>query len=112
MKNPELAALWSSLRTLLEKYEADMVIVKDEPGYYSLATSTGRSFISLVVQKKHVGIYSMPLYEDPSLAGELEYARIGKSCLGFTDESEPKMTMITDYFQRCFMHYVYNGVIR
>lgn len=54
----------------------------------------------------------MPLYEDPSLAGELEYARIGKSCLGFTDESEPKMTMITDYFQRCFMHYVYNGVIR
>ena len=89
-----------------------MVIVKDEPGYYRLATRTGRPFISLVVQKKHVGIYSMPLYEDSSLAGELEYARIGKSCLGFTDEVEPKLEMVKDYFQRCFMHNVYNGVIR
>jgi hypothetical protein len=112
VKNPELVPLWSSLRTLLEKFEADMVIVKDEPGYYSLATSTGRPFVSLVVQKKHVGIYSMPLYEDPSLAGELEYARIGKSCLGFTAEGEAKLGVVRDYFQRCFMHYVYNGVIR
>ncbi len=54
----------------------------------------------------------MPLYEDPSLAGELEYARIGKSCLGFTAEGEAKLGGVRDYFQRCFMHYVYNGVIR
>ena len=112
VKNPELLPLWSSIRALLVGYEAEMLVVRDEPGYFSLKTETGRPFVSLVIQKKHVGLYSMPLYENDSLAEELESARIGKSCLGFVEEDDVMLDLIESFLQRSFMHYVYNGLIR
>lgn len=112
VKNPELLPLWSSIRALFVGYEAEMEVVRDEPGYYRLKTESGRPFVSLVIQKKHVGLYSMPLYENEILAEELETAKIGKSCLGFVEEDDLILNLIESFIQRCFMHYVYNGVIR
>jgi len=83
-----------------------MRVTIDEDGYYRLYTPTRRPFIAVVIQKKHVGIYSMPLYEVPHLAGVLGERRIGKSCIGFCTDDDPLLAEVPAYFERCFHHCV------
>ena len=88
-----------------------MLKVKDEDGYHRLRTLSGRPFSAVVVQKKHVGLYAIALYEDPALAGPLEAALIGKSCMGFRDENDPLLCEIPAYLERCLEYHVSTGEI-
>lgn len=109
MKNPALAYLWRHIVDLCKPYEKIMLKVKDEDGYHRLLTPSGRPFSAVAVQKKHVGLYMIALYEDSTLAGPLEVARIGKSCLGFRDENDPLLGEIPAYLERCLEHHVSRG---
>ena len=86
-----------------------MIKVKDEDGYHRLRTPSGRPFSAVAVQKKHVGLYMMALYEDSKLAGPLEVARIGKTCMGFRDEKDSILDEIPAYLERCLEHHVSRG---
>ena len=96
---------------MLQKYEPFMRVTIDEHGYYRLYTPTRRPFIAVAIQKKHVGIYSMPLYEVPHLAGALGNLRIGKSCIGFRTEDDPLLVEVPAYFERCFQHCLINDQV-
>jgi hypothetical protein len=109
MKNPALAYLWQQIVDMCKPYEKIMLKVKDEDGYHRLRTLSGRPFSAVAVQKKHVGLYMMALYEDSTLAGPLEGARIGKSCMGFRDENNPLLCEIPAYLERCLEHHVSRG---
>ncbi len=56
---------------MLVKYEPFLRVVKDEDGYYRLYTPTSRPFMGICVQRKHVGVYVMPIFENNSLIGDL-----------------------------------------
>ena len=82
MKNPELAVLWARLTEGLTKFAPLLVMVKDEPGYHryetpkrpptdGLKSLPQRPFAATVVQKKHVGLYMMTLYEDPAIMNDM-----------------------------------------
>jgi len=86
-----------------------MLKVKDEDGYHRLRTPSGRPFSAVAVQKTHVGLYMIALYEDSTLAGPLEGARIGKSCLGFRDENDSLLGEIPAYLERCLEHHASRG---
>jgi hypothetical protein len=109
MKNPALAYLWQHIVVLCKPYEKIMLKVKDEGGYHRLRTPSGRPFSAVAVQKKHVGLYMMALCDDSTLAGQLEAARIGKSCLSFRDENNPLLGEIPAYLERCLDHHVSRG---
>jgi len=102
VKNTALAFLWDQLRTMLAEYESAMVVTIDEPGYYRLYTPTKRPFMAVAIQKKHVGIYCMPLYEDNSLAGTLLPLKHGKGVIRFKSEHDPLLSEVPAFMKRCF----------
>ena len=71
MKNAELAVLFFKLKDMLAKYESFLRVVKDEEGYYRLYTPTRRPFMGICVQRKHVGVYVMPIFENANLNNDL-----------------------------------------
>ena len=104
MKNAELAVLFFRLRDMLSKYESFLRIVKDEDGYYRLYTPTRRPFMGICVQRKHVGVYVMPICENEFLVGELSEKQIGKGTLGFTRDDDPFLEKMPSFIERCFQH--------
>ena len=88
-----------------------MGVTIDEEGYYRLYTPNRRPFIAVAIQKKHVGIYSMPLFDNPSLIGKLSECIIAKTCIGFRTDDVPLLGEVPAYFQRCFQHCVFNDQV-
>ena len=39
-----------------------LTIITDEPGDWRVETTTGRPFLTLRIQKSHVGLYLLPMY--------------------------------------------------
>tara|TARA_B100001758_G_C17953277_1_gene374490 strand:- start:28 stop:372 length:345 start_codon:yes stop_codon:yes gene_type:complete len=104
MKNTELAVLFFRLKDMLVKYEPFLRVVKDEDGYYRLYTPTSRPFMGICVQRKHVGVYVMPIFENNSLIGDLSQRRIGKGTLGFSRDDDPLIYSMPSFIERCFQH--------
>ena len=104
MKNADLAVLFFRLRDMLSEYEPFLRIVKDEDGYYRLYTPTLRPFMGICVQRRHVGIYVMPIYENPSLIGNLKSKLIGKATLSFVQDNDPLIDEFPAFIQRCFQY--------
>jgi len=104
MKNTELAVLFFRLKEMLVKYEPFLRVVKDEDGYYRLYTPTSRPFMGICVQRKHVGVYVMPIFENSSLIGDLSQRRIGKGTLGFNRDDDPLIDSMPSFIERCFQH--------
>ncbi len=104
VKNPELAPLWSILRGMIAIYEPNMVLDRDEPGYYRLIRQNGRPFAMAVVQKKHVGLYLISLHENKDLFESLNpilRARTNGKCLRFKDEDDFALNSIPALLQAC-----------
>ncbi len=111
MKNVALAVLFFRLREMLAKYEPFMRVVKDEEGYYRLYTPTRRPFMGICVQRKHVGIYVMPIFEDPALVGALFEKQIGKGTFGFSRDDDPLLAEVPAFIERCFQHCIDNNQV-
>jgi len=102
VKNPELAPLWAIIREMVAKYESQMQLLLDEPGDYSLIRMNGRPFARTKVQKKHVGVYLMPLHENQDLFDSLNAglkSRLNGKCLRFKDEDDPVLESIPALLQ-------------
>ena len=72
-------------------HEPQMQIERDEPGDYSLIRMNGRPFARTKVQKKHVGLYLMPLHENQDLFDSLNAglkSRLNGKCFRFKDEDD------------------------
>ena len=104
MKNADLAVLFFRLRDMLSRYESFMRIVVDEEGYYRLYTLTRRPFMGICVQRRHVGIYVMPITDNPLLIGPLKSKRIGKGTIGFSRDDDPLIDEVPAFIERCFQH--------
>ena len=102
MKNPELAPLWATIQEMVAKHEPQMQIDRDEPGDYSLIRMNRRPFARTKIQKKHVGLYLMPLHENHDLFESLNAglkSRLNGKCLRFKDEDDPVMASIPALLQ-------------
>ncbi len=102
VKNPELAPLWATIQEMVAKHEPQMQIDRDEPGDYSLIRMNGRPFARTKIQKKHVGLYLMPLHENHDLFESLNAglkSRLNGKCLRFKDEDDPVMASIPALLQ-------------
>ncbi len=94
VKNDALLPLFAELKALLAPYARRLTVRKDEPGYYDLWSEkdtevAGRRrsevfFCGLIIQRRHVGFYFMPLYADEDVTTvfgpELLALLKGKSC--------------------------------
>ena len=91
VKNPELAPLWAIIQEMIAVHEPQMQLERDEPGDYSLIRMNGRPFARTKVQKKHVGLYLMPLHENQDLFDSLNAglkSRLNGKCFRFKDEDD------------------------
>ena len=89
MKNDALIFLWHNLSSLIRELTEELVITIDEPGDFRVETKTGRPFVSVRIQKGHVGLYLLPLYYHPDvLPYSLKKFKSGKSTLRFKDEEQ------------------------
>ena len=106
MKNADYTVLFFKLREILAKYEPFMKVKCDDDGYYRLFTPTNRPFIGIKVQRKHVGIYVLPVYYNPGLIGNMSKRQVGKCTLGFTSDEDEMIEHLPEFFERCFLHCV------
>lgn len=86
LKNEDFLFFWVALKEALAPACSGLVEVRNEPGYWAVDTPSGRPFLKLRIQKKHVGLYLLPLYYhpgalDPALRPHLN----GKVTLRFSD---------------------------
>ena len=123
VKNPELIPLFEELKKLLAPYEDHFTVRRDEPGYYDLwsereVTIAGRKraevfFAGLIIQKRYVGFYYMPVYAESELAAvfgaELLATLKGKSCFYITTLTPSLREQIIDALARGYELYVERG---
>jgi hypothetical protein len=93
-------ALFDTLRSLLARYAAHLVITADQPGNYSLDTEHIQGnhkplyFGGVAVRRNAVHFYLMPIYVFPDLltgiSPTLRARMQGKSCFTFRTE-EPTL---------------------
>ena len=62
VKNERLFSLWIELKQFIEPQCEGLTIITDEPGDWRVETTTGRPFLTLRIQKSHVGLYLLPMY--------------------------------------------------
>tara|TARA_B000000565_G_scaffold202996_1_gene156569 strand:+ start:267 stop:653 length:387 start_codon:yes stop_codon:yes gene_type:complete len=106
MKNVDHAVLFFKLREILAKHEPFLKVIVDDEGYYRLFTPTNRPFIGIKVQKKHVGIYVLPVYYNPELIGNMSSRQVGKCTFAFKHDNDEMIEHLPDFFERCFFHCV------
>jgi hypothetical protein len=104
VKNPELAPLWAVIREMISVHEPDMILDRDNPGYYRLIRPNGRPFAMTVVQKNHVGLYLISLHQNKDLFDSLKpilKARLSGKSFRFKDEDDLALNSIPTLLQAC-----------
>ena len=102
MKNDRLIFLWSQLAEVVKSHCSTLKIVCDEPGDLRIETIQGRPFVTVRIQKEHVGLYILPLYYHPDILPlALQQHKSGKSTLKFNKGQEPLILEIELLLHRC-----------
>ena len=102
MKNDALIFLWHNLSSLIRGLTEELVIAIDEPGDFRVETKAGRPFVSVRIQKRHVGLYLLPLYYHPDvLPYSLKKFKSGKSVLRFKDEEQLQPDELRTLIENC-----------
>ena len=102
MKNDRLIFLWSELAEIVKTQCSTLNLVYDEPGDLRIETIQGRPFITVRIQKEHVGLYVLPLYYHPDILPlALQPHKSGKSTLKFSKGHEFLETEIEQLLHRC-----------
>jgi len=84
MKNELLLSLWIELKQLIEPLCEGLPIITDEPGDWRVETTTGRPFLTLRIQKSHVGLYLLAMYyHQHILPKSIDAYLFGKSTFRF-----------------------------
>ncbi len=102
VKNDDLLFLWDSLSTIVKNCTTNLERAIDEPGDLFVKTPNGRPFARVRIQKKHVGIYLLPMYYHPEvLPLNLSKKKSGKSTLKFKDQDEDVDADLTCLIENC-----------
>ena len=102
MKNENLLFTWAGLQELLRPQVAELVCTTDEPGDWRVETSTGRPFLTLRIQKHHVGLYLLPMYYHPEVRpAALNRYLSGKSTFRFKAHHEPPEEALVHIVEAC-----------
>ncbi|MBR84527.1 MAG: hypothetical protein CMA85_01065 [Euryarchaeota archaeon] len=90
MKNPEHLFLWARLAGIVREVCEGLPVIVDEPGDLRIETQAGRPFVSVRIQRSHVGLYLLPIYYFPELLpASLSVRKSGLGTLRFNkDEDE------------------------
>jgi hypothetical protein len=102
MKNDRLIFLWSELAEIVRINCSTLNLVCDEPGDLRIETMQRRPFVTVRIQKEHVGLYVLPLYyHSDILPLALHSHKSGKSTLKFKERQEVLETEIEQLLHRC-----------
>ena len=102
MKNANLLYTWAGLQELLRPQVAELVCTTDEPGDWRVETPTGRPFLTLRIQKHHVGLYLLPMYYHPEVRpAALNRYLSGKSTFRFKAHHEPPEEALVNIVEAC-----------
>lgn len=102
MKNENLLFTWARLQQLLRPQVAELVCITDEPGDWRVETPTGRPFLTLRIQKHHVGLYLLPMYYHPEVRpAALNRYLSGKSTFRFKAHHEPSEEALVHIVEAC-----------
>ena len=102
MKNDRLIFLWSELAEVVRTNCSTRKRVCDEPGDLRIETMQGRPFVTVRIQKEHVGLYVLPLYYHPDILPlALQPHKSGKSTLKFNKGQEVLEPEIKQLLHRC-----------
>jgi hypothetical protein len=102
MKNDKLIFLWSELAEVVRTNCSTLNLVCDEPGDLRIETMQGRPFVTVRIQKEHVGLYVLPLYYHPDILPlALLQHKSGKSTLKFNKGQEILEIEIEQLLHRC-----------
>ena len=102
VKNDSFLFLWARLSKIVQDCTKELEVVVDEPGDLRVETSSGRPFVSVRVQRNHVGIYLLPLYYHPDvLPQSLSEKKSGKGTLRFRDERDVSIVDLPILIENC-----------
>ena len=102
VKNDSFLFLWDKLSTVVKECSQGLEIAIDEPGDLFIKTGKGRPFARVRIQKKHVGIYLLPMYYYPEvLPHSLSKKKSGKGTLKFQHEDEDISTDLSCLIENC-----------
>ena len=102
MKNEDLLFVWAELQQMMRPLVAELNCVTDEPGDWRVETPAGRLFLTLRIQKQHVGLYLLPMYYHPEVRPPaLEPFLSGKSTFRFKAHHEPSTAALTSIISAC-----------
>ena len=113
--------LFERLKGILEPYEEELTVARDEPDDYYLDAGknpkNGKPYFFGAVQiKKHyVSFHVMPVYVYPELlentSKELKRRMQGKSCFNFRRNDEPLFAELEDLVRAGFQRYQEDGLL-
>ena len=102
VKNDSFLFLWARLSKIVQDCTRELEVVVDEPGDLRVETSSGRPFVSVRIQRNHVGIYLLPLYYHPAvLPQSLSEKKSGKGTLRFRDERDVSIDDLPNLIENC-----------
>jgi|TARA_B100000959_G_scaffold245061_1_gene269418 hypothetical protein len=102
VKNDSLLFLWARLSEIVRGCTGGLEVVVDEPGDLRVETDKGRPFVSVRIQRNHVGLYLLPLYYHPdALPPSLSARKSGKGTLRFRDEGDVSIGGLTALVESC-----------
>jgi hypothetical protein len=115
----EFMEVFSFLREMMSEYESRLKVIDDEPGKYYLNGSWSEQyqkeyfFGAVLIQKRYVSYYLMPVYMYPELldgiSPELKKRMQGKSCFNFNKIDKKLMAELTRLTKKGFARFKKEG---
>ena len=95
-------ALWTQIAEVVQECSRDLPIITNVSGDLCIETKDGRPFVRVRVQRKHVGVYLLPLYYHRRiLPSSLKQCYSGKGTLRFIDVDEYILSEFRELMERC-----------
>jgi hypothetical protein len=111
-KEKDFSQVFQDLKAVMQPYEKDLVLKKDEAANYYLNTHHKRedgyqgAFGGVEVKKNYVSYHLMPVYAYPELLADLSPAlkkrMQGKSCFNFTKTDTETLKELRELTQKGF----------
>ena len=101
MKNESLLSIWIEAKQIIEPLCDGLPVLTDEPGDWRVETPCSRPFITLRIQKSHVGLYLLPMYYHPYIRPQsMDIYLKGKSTFQFVRTKPLPVEGIQDITKR------------
>ncbi len=117
----DFIATFSSLKSILKRYEKSLRVIADKDENYSLNAGFDEKrkadiyFGAVQIKKNYVSYHLMPVYINPKLLDgitpELRKRMQGKSCFNFKEVDKKILGELSDLTKKGFEFYKTNGML-